>query len=168
MAERCEWCGAQDAEHTFEGPWRTRHYAGPVETVTWHVCNERCEALLREHVDATVRLGFDSLGGFLWWLLKAHLLWIGVPTLLAWGVAAMAGAPEQVVARVAIGVCCIAFGVAYVVWFYPVPIWANVRKPSSAILKVSLRSAERLCRLGMVLLLLVMVASGAMVLLLPK
>ncbi len=168
MAERCEWCGARDAEHTFEGPWRLRHFAGPVETVTWHVCDERCEAFLREHVDATVRLGFDSLGGFLWWLLKAHLLWIGVPALAAWGLASLAGGSSDLAARVAIAVVCIAFGVAYVVWFYPVPIWANVRKPSSAILKVSLRSAERLCRLGVVLALLVMAASGVLILLLPE
>ena len=168
MAERCEWCGARDAEHTFEGPWRLRHYAGPVETVTWHVCNEPCESRLREHLDATVRLGFDSLGGFLWWMVKAHVLYVAVPGLLAWGLAELVGAPADLAARIGFAVGSIAFGLAYVVWFYPVPIWANVRKPSTAIIKVHLRSAERLCRLGVVLVLLVMVASGVIVLLLPS
>ena len=167
MAERCEWCGARGVEHTFEGPWRARHYAGPVETVTWHVCDERCEALLREHLDAIVRHGYDSLGGFLWWLLGAHVLWVGLPALVAWVMMWMVHAPADLAARFVTCVALVFMGLGYVVWFYPVPIWANARKPSSAILKVSLRSAERLCRLGVVMVLLVMVASGVMVLLLP-
>ena len=170
MAERCEWCGARGGVgHTFEAEWRQRHYAGPAELVTWQVCNEQCEARLREHLRQTIELGFPSYGGFLLWMLKSLVLWVGVPALAAWGVAAAAGAPAKVVPRIVFCVASVAMGVAFMVWFYPVPIWANIAKPSSTrLLAISIRSAERLCRLGAVAVLLVMVASGIIVLLLPE
>ena len=149
MAERCEWCGAEGAEQTFEAPWRERHFKGPAATVTWHVCDKRCEARLGKHLDATMRAGYDKWYRVFakWWFWAQVLVFLGLP-LAGLGLATWAGVSERSRSGVWMGSLAMALGATHAVRLLCVPIWLDVPKPSSASgWRVSLRTAEWLSRL---------------------